>query len=181
MCLLPHLHLLPPSPGGASACALHSTLQVVRPPLFISRRRHRQPAPEGARRGHGRSSATIRHQSPVPRRVLTEIQAQTTDHHQQHFRAAEGYPHSANAIAVPVTATDTVSPTNKFRFPPPSRRSPWTGRQHPAIAVHERGLCAQHLPLAGGAAQLLHRLDDREDAVHARMHAGQAAAIGVDR
>ncbi len=38
---------------------------------------------------------------------------------------------------------------------------------------------ALHLTLAGAAAQLLDRLDHGEDAVHAGMHARQAAAVGI--
>src|SRR5690606_26864834 len=54
-------------------------------------------------------------------------------------------------------------------------------RQHAAVAVDDGDLRAGDLPFAAFAAQLPRGVDDEEDAVHARMHAGQAAAVGVDR
>ena len=44
----------------------------------------------------------------------------------------------------------------------------------------ERHLAPRQLSLAGVAAQLRHRFHDKEHAVHARMDAGEPAAVGVD-
>src|SRR5690606_26160470 len=51
--------------------------------------------------------------------------------------------------------------------------------QEAAVAVAGRQLGTGHLPCAALAAQLLHRLDEQEHAVHAGVHAAQATAIGV--
>src|SRR5438132_8504611 len=54
-------------------------------------------------------------------------------------------------------------------------------RQDAAIAVCDRGFGVRHLARATFAAQLAHRLDQEEEAVHAGVAIGEAAAIGVDR
>src|SRR6185369_2391036 len=51
--------------------------------------------------------------------------------------------------------------------------------QDAAVAVGEGDLGIFYLALPAFSAQLSHRLDDREDAVHAGMHARKAAAVGV--
>src|SRR5215831_11292067 len=53
-------------------------------------------------------------------------------------------------------------------------------RQHPAVAVRDRGLAIGHLAVAAFAAQLSCRLDQQKQSVHARVAIGEATAIGVD-
>ena len=50
-----------------------------------------------------------------------------------------------------------------------------------AIAVRQRQFGAVNLSVAALPHELLRRLDDREKAVHPRMHAGKPAAIGIHR
>lgn len=50
-----------------------------------------------------------------------------------------------------------------------------------AVAVADGGRRVGDLMRAARAAKLLDRLDDGEDAVYVRMHAGETAAVGVDR
>jgi hypothetical protein len=52
------------------------------------------------------------------------------------------------------------------------------GGEYSSVAVAERGL-GLDLPLAGLTAELGHGLDDEEEAIHSRMNAGEAAAVGV--
>ena len=47
--------------------------------------------------------------------------------------------------------------------------------------MRDRGFGVLHLADAALAAQLPHRLDQQEQAVHAGVAVGEAAAIGVDR
>src|SRR5436309_13500482 len=53
-------------------------------------------------------------------------------------------------------------------------------REHAAHPVDEREPAVGHLAGAALAAELARRLDDREDAVHARMRVGETATVGVD-
>ena len=62
----------------------------------------------------------------------------------------------------------------------PGSRSPaTTARRRCRARARSRSPC--HLARAAFAAQLPHRLDQQEQAVHAGMAVGQAAAVGVDR
>ena len=54
-------------------------------------------------------------------------------------------------------------------------------REHAAVAVRDGDVRVGDLALAALAAQLAHRLDEREQAVHARVAVRQAAAVGVQR
>src|SRR6218665_3640485 len=53
--------------------------------------------------------------------------------------------------------------------------------QNAAVALHQRGSGTRDLTRTAVRAQLTHRLDDAEQAVHAWMHARQPATVGVDR
>src|SRR3954453_10972884 len=53
--------------------------------------------------------------------------------------------------------------------------------QYTAIGMCESNLGAFDLPVSADTAKLLHGLDDREEAVHAGMIAGEASAIGIHR
>src|SRR5262245_55009127 len=50
-----------------------------------------------------------------------------------------------------------------------------------SITVRQRHLAVLHLTLVAFAAHLAHRLDDHQQAVHARMAVREPAAAGVDR
>lgn len=54
-------------------------------------------------------------------------------------------------------------------------------RQHAAIAMRDGKAGVPDLPFAAFAAKLARGFHQQEQAIHARMHAGQAAAIGVER
>src|SRR5690606_41527518 len=53
--------------------------------------------------------------------------------------------------------------------------------QRAAVTMHQGDTGRRHLPFTALASELPHRFDENEDAIHARMDAGQPASVSDHR